>query len=268
MKKEIDFIEELKKNDLINFSILSTDRRSYFIRDYPSGTDLLSIIKNNNDNEYIFKSLIKYINSILNITKNFNVVHHLDFRLQNFILFNNNINFVDTDVNHQNHTFFYESIQGEENYTKYKIHTFAKFLVKSLEDLNFEKSITFFNLCKKYIENMTSVKEIILLRFFQSYESNSLNYFVYKNYEIFKDINSSFHDKVTIQQKLKESFSSINNLDYVIARRYKWLDDDKKFKSKDIDIICKKKDRLLIIKNFRNNGWDIYKNKISQYFDR
>ena len=268
LKKEIDFIEELKKNDLINFSILSTDRRSYFIRDYPSGTDLLSIIKNNNDNEYIVKSLIKYINSILNITKNFNVVHHLDFRLQNFILFNNNINFVDTDVNHQNHTFFYESIQGEENYTKYKIHTFAKFLVKSLEDLNFEKSITFFNLCKKYIENMTSVKEIILLRFFQSYESNSLNYFVYKNYEIFKDINSSFHDKVTIQQKLKESFSSINNLDYVIARRYKWLDDDKKFKSKDIDIICKKKDRLLIIKNFRNNGWDIYKNKISQYFDR
>ena len=33
-------------------------------------------------------------------------------------------------------------------------------------------------------------------------------------------------------------------------------------------ILFVKKDRLLIIKNFRNNGWDIYKNKISQYFDR
>ena len=142
MKKEIDFIEELK-NDLINFSILSTDRK-VILSDYPPGTDLLSIIKNNNDNEYIVKSLIKYINSILNISKNFNVVHHLDFRLQNFILFNNNINFVDT-VLIIRIILFYESIQ-EENYTKYKIHTFAKFLVKSLEDLNFEKSITFFNL--------------------------------------------------------------------------------------------------------------------------
>ena len=72
-----------------------------------------------------------------------------------------------------------------------------------------------FLIYKKYIENITSVKEIILLRFFQSYESNSLNYFVYKNYEIFKDINSSFHDK-NYPTETRE-FSSINNLDYVIA---------------------------------------------------
>lgn len=268
LKKEISFINELKKNNLVNFSIISTDRKNFFIRDYPKGTDLLSIIKNNNDNEYVVKLLINYIYSILNLSNKVNISYHLDFRLRNFILTNNNINFVDTDVNHHNFTFFYESNQGDENFLQYKIHTFAKFLVKSFEDLSIEKSILFFNLCKNQIENITSVKKIILVRFFQSYESNSLNYFFFKNYDTFKDINTSFHDKITIQQKLKESFSTINNLDYVIARRYRWFDDDKKFRSKDIDIICKKKDRLSIIKNFHENGWDIYDNKISQYFDR
>ena len=49
------------------------------------------------------------------------------------------------------------------------------------------------------------------------------------------------HDKVTIQQKLKESFSSINNLDYVIARRYKWLDDIKNLNQKILILFVKKR---------------------------
>ena len=43
LKKEIDFIEELK-NDLINFSILSTDKKVISL-EISSGTDLLSILK-------------------------------------------------------------------------------------------------------------------------------------------------------------------------------------------------------------------------------
>ena len=270
IKKEIELIRALNKNNLLNFSILFSDHKNYYIRDYLIGENAFDTINGDiNNSKKIIKKIIHYIYSVLKISNDKKIVYHLDFRLNNFILDHNmNINFIDTDVSHENLTFFFQNNQGEYNYNQYKAHTFAKFLVKSIEGLTYEKSNIFFEFCSSLIDEISSVKKIILLRFFQGFESNYLDNFLKKNFYLFKDIDSVFNQKVTIDLKLSESLILINDLKYVVARRYNWLDDESQFKSKDIDIICEKNDLIKIISAFYKNGWDVYNNRISQYFER
>lgn len=261
---EIKIIELFKTLKLIDYSIYYTDNKNYFIRNFVSGIT----IDNTKINSDILKSqftskIIDYIENIIQELFKYNKNLHLDLRISNFLLtHNNNFNIIDTDLSHQNHTLFKNNI-NKKNYFN---HTIAKFFTKSIESIGNNNINYFFRELDKNINNFDDIKLIILQRFYHSYENRILDRFIYENFEAFKGLNSYFDKNVKVKDKIISTLSNLNNNKYIIARRYKWLLANDQFDSKDIDILCDENEFDILIDTFSQHGWDIYNNKISQYF--
>lgn len=257
LKNKINLIEIFNNNNIISYNSLSNDKNSFFLRNFINGDNLSFFLNNLSDNDkkiYLLK-LFEYIDSIIQILIKNKLFYILDLKFENFLISENGkFNIIDLDT-------LYET-SSEDNFKEKLYFKFIKkcFIFDPKFNLYIYKAII------NRLENKDFFNELIINSYF--YKNNNVNFdhFFEFNYKIFNEYNLFFNEN--IKSKLISTISKLDKDSYTIARRYNWLiNKDENFdKTKDIDIFILSSKKYKIIEIFKNDGWDVNDNIISQFF--
>ena len=253
-------VYKLTSANLLSYSSYKlSESDDLYLRDYIQGIPLSDYLKLLNDDDFEMKAhqIISYLNQIMALMRNQEMFVTLDLHLDNIIVLNNgDMDLIDLDLG-------YINIDKE----LFEAQLFAKFFFKSISFLSALQQKILFDVMQSEISCFLTIKKLLLNRFFATVQNDTFNNFVFNNYSSFAKQTISFDSECSIKEKLIDTLQSLPQKSYVVARRYQWLLNDDIFNSKDIDIFCNEQSINEIKKCFSLNGWDVYDQRISQFFE-
>lgn len=258
--KKLNLVSVLSDANLLSYSSYTLNKSNdIFLRDFLEGVPLFQYCKNLNNSDFRIKvtEVVTYLKNVLAEMRSNEIFVSVDLHLHNIIILNNgNIDLIDLDL-----------VYIDENKEDFEAKMFSKFFIKSLDHIELYQQSILFEVLEAELDNFENVKKITLSQFFYSSINPILSNFIFNNFKSFSNYEVSFGNEISVKSKLISTLCELPQNSYVVGRRYKWLLNDEIFGSKDIDIYCHKNMINEIKKVFVLNGWDVFENQISQFFE-